>query len=341
MSGKKNGIGDLIEDFQKGLSLKRKKNAELFSYAEGEFEQAIWKEFLPANALSLLANPSPSYFAHKETVFVGLCTWALEPSNTRLRKAAMVHEMLRILDADERRVLRLVANDSFLAHMAGVYARGPEFYEELFIPTRGLRGSTGLPSRGYVKNRLASKRPELFDAIDFLSILHFHVSNLSEFKEYGVPSVKKGSELFKRLGFAGGAISASTVKSRWREWKSTISLTYAARSVYADSGKTLLDEMLAGTARYSRWEGLIPTWLQRARFVAEDILGRIRDVDGNHPGALDLNLPYFSDLNLQAEVFECPDFSPEQVNAIKAKFPDQRYKKARALVGNLVSPAIT
>src|SRR3954466_1753789 len=54
------------------------------------FHDYAWNSFMPDVVLSILADNAPSYFAHREMLFAGICTWVVAPDEVALIRQSML-----------------------------------------------------------------------------------------------------------------------------------------------------------------------------------------------------------------------------------------------------------
>lgn len=253
----------------------------LTTYALGSFK--------PKLVLERLLDPRPSYFAHKDILFAGLCAWTVGPKHPLLIDEAIVLAGASQLAAIERRHQQQLPQAPMLADIVTrVGGPGIDFYQDFYYPAGGLQRIIKARSPKLMQRSLQAASREIGFAIEMMRVCHDHAMRLKDRTRYRVASFISGgqavSELLTLNKTKGGIVNTllcanppkRTVdglnsKKKADKFSPSAAMIYAAYSLRYE-GDTLLSLLCRGETTYKKHGHLLDEWAGRASFVAKSVI---------------------------------------------------------------------
>jgi hypothetical protein len=148
------------------------------------FVEYAWENFDVKEVTSILASPEPSYYAHKDILFDGLCAWVACPSKPMLIKHAMTLTAVKFLQSAEAAGREMYGVGQLGDILIRTHQIGHEFFEQIYYPIGGVAQLAKCPSRGGFRKQLQSGASGIPHIVMLMSIFHFHLVNLQDTSEY-------------------------------------------------------------------------------------------------------------------------------------------------------------
>lgn len=283
-----------------------------------------WKKFDPATVLTILTSEEPTYDALKPILFSGLCTWVVCPNKNSLRQHGMLLvgiEHLRSAEEIGRKFFegRDLPGHELLGDILGrVRVLGQDFFSDFYYPSGGLKQVLRSTTPGNFRRSLAKHSEAARTAVAMMEIYDYHAKHLGDTKRYYGASEGKGYKLVRviRGGYRSElGISVELSEDRWLKLgvSRTAALSYAASTLPVDEADSLFDAICAGTATFEEHGHLLRSWVGRARYAAEVILGGL-----TKPEVGPINASWLPDL--PSEPTPEPPFSEAERSEIVAEF---------------------
>lgn len=253
----------------------------LTDYALGNFK--------PKPVLERLLDPRPSYFAHKDILFAGLCAWTVAPKHQLLIEEAIVLAGAARLAAVERKHQEQLLEAPMLADIVSrVAGPGFDFYQDFYYPAGGLQRIIKARSPRLMQRSLQAASREIGFAVEMMRVCHDHATRLQDRKRYLAASYLSGgqavSELLALSKAKGGVVNTClgatlpkrTVdglnsKKKSDKFLKSAAMIYAAYSVACD-GNNLLSLICKGEESYKKHGHLLNEWAGRAAYVAKNVI---------------------------------------------------------------------
>ncbi|MCJ2127570.1 hypothetical protein [Methylobacterium sp. E-045] len=293
----------------------------LTAYAFGKFN--------PKLVLERLLDPRPSYFAHKDILFAGLCAWTVAPKHQFLIEEAMVLAGAARLAAVEKEIQGQLPEAPMLADIiTRVSKPGIDFYQDFYYPVGGLQCIIKTRSPKLMQRSLQAASREIGFAVEMMRVCHYHAIHLQDRKRYRLASYASGgqalSDLLVTEKSIGGVVNpllavilkknrtvdALNCKKKSDRFKWSAAMIYAAHSIKYD-GDTLLSLICSGAANFAEDGHLLAEWVGRAAYVASKVI----ELMYTNPGNL-VQIEYLSS-NTTVDI-NPPDYGTASVNVEKA-----------------------
>ena len=137
--------------------------------------------FRPELVLERLLDPRPSYFAHKDILFAGLCTWTVAPKRQTLIEEAMVLAGATRLAAIEQKHQKQLPQAPMLAEIVTrVAGPGIDFYQDFYYPAGGLQRVIKARSPRLMRRSLQFASREIGFAVEMMRVCHDHAARLQD-----------------------------------------------------------------------------------------------------------------------------------------------------------------
>lgn len=245
------------------LTRARERQRPELPLGEYDFQQIAWGALDVRALLRALLDPRRSYRGHMEVLLAVFVAWVIAPKNANFQKAATRFAIRRVMGRFER-------HDSDHPIIAGFLDRtinGLNFIENIYLPSGGMNGLSKAPSRASYLKRLAAIDQKVRPLIRVAREFHYIVPELASLN-YHRPSMNKIAH--------GVGVEKGTVDARWRDYRQTIALRYAATSMIHD-GKSLLETISEGRVLRIGHPFYLAEWIGRARWYALTILMNCAD----------------------------------------------------------------
>ncbi len=248
------------------------------------FVDYAWKRFDPKTVLTVLMSEKPAYKALKPILFSGFCTWVVCPKRIQLRQHGMLLvgiEHMRWAEVLGRAAFagRDIPNHDLLGDIMGrLRALGQDFYSDFYYPIGGLAQVVRSTTPRNFERSLAHHSKDALAIVWIMQIYDYHAKNLGNKELYWPASGGKGYELVRVLESAQQdklGINEKASERRWKSLKSSAALIYAASTIVADEGQSLFEAICAGEATFEEHGDHLASWIGRARYAAETILGEL------------------------------------------------------------------
>lgn len=253
----------------------------LTDYALGNFN--------PKLVIERLLDPTPSYFAHKEILFAGLCAWTVGPKHTFLIEEAMVLAGASRLAVVERKHQEQLPQAPILADIVTrIGGPGIDFYQDFYYPAGGLQRIIKARSPRLMQRSLQAAAREIGFAVEMMRVCHDHALRLQDRRRYRTASFVSGGQAVSELltlgktkggivnTLLGQSLPKRTVdglnsKKKSDKFSRSAAMIYAAYSIPCE-GDTLLSLLCRGEATYKKYGHLLDEWVGRAAFVAKCVI---------------------------------------------------------------------
>ncbi|MBX5201024.1 hypothetical protein [Rhizobium sp. NZLR1] len=265
--------------------------------------------FNPHKAVTLLLDPQPSYFGHKEAMLAAFSSWVIAPEDEQMQFEFVATSIKNSIKKSEELAQETCEDLSAVeVDMIARYAiAGPQFIENLYFPFTGMHLLAETVVSEASKKDVKAKERRFYTLLRMMDLCHYWSSSGIYASDFG-PSVNRAIDVVERFPDRR-TVTRSGIYDAWAEVKGNIALIYAANSVEVDEGLSLLESFKQGSIDFDRHYPVFDRWMRRARYVCDTILSKMPDLD-----LYESNIALL--LNIDSEPFPHAEFSGRELDEI-------------------------